>query len=132
MAENQPSFSVKSFYDFLVKRKLMGSRCSKCNTLFVPPRPLCPRCGSVKLSWVELSGKGKLATFTVVHVGPAELASETPYVVGVVELDEGPKVSSRITGVDANKPESIRIMIPMAVDFIIKGEKAVLGFHPVA
>jgi uncharacterized OB-fold protein len=132
MAENQPSFSVKSFYDFLAKKKLMGVRCSKCSTLFAPPRPSCPKCGSAKLSWVELSGKGKLATFTAVHVGPAELASETPYVVGVVELAEGPKVSCRITGVDANKPESIRIRTPMTVDFIIKGEKAVLGFHPVA
>jgi hypothetical protein len=132
MAEDQPSFSVSSFYAYLAKKKLMGARCSKCNTLFAPPRPTCPKCGSAKLLWAELSGKGKLTTFTVVHVGPAELADETPYVVGVVELDEGPKVSCRITGVDANKPESIRIRAPMTVDFIIKGDKAVLGFRPIS
>jgi uncharacterized OB-fold protein len=131
VTETQPSFSVKSFYDFLHKKKLMGVRCAKCNTLFTPPRPMCPKCGSTKkLSWVELSGKGKLATFTVVHVGPAELAGEAPYVVGVAELREGPKVSCRITGVDPTKPESIKIGSPMTVDFIIKGEKAVLGFRP--
>jgi uncharacterized OB-fold protein len=132
MAENQPSFSVKSFYDFLVKRKLMGARCSKCSTLLVPPRPSCPKCGSTKLSWIEMSGKGKLATFTVVHVGTVELASDTPYVVGVVELSEGPKVSCRILGVDANKPESIKVGTPMTADFIVKADKAVLGFRPLA
>jgi uncharacterized OB-fold protein len=107
----------------------MGVKCSKCNSLFTPPRPTCPKCSSSRLLWVELSGKGKLATFTVVHVGPAELASETPYVVGVVELKEGPKVSCRITGFDPSKPESIKIGSPVSVDFIIKGDKAVLGFR---
>lgn len=130
MAESQPSFSVKSFYDFLGKKKLMGVKCSKCNKLFTPPRPMCPYCGSTKLSWVELKGDGKLATFTVVHVGPSELASETPYIVGVVELDEGPKVSCRITGIDPTKPDLIMLKSPMKADFIIKGEKAVLAFHP--
>ncbi|WXG43355.1 MAG: Zn-ribbon domain-containing OB-fold protein [Promethearchaeati archaeon SRVP18_Atabeyarchaeia-1] len=130
MAETQPSFSVKSFYDFLIKRKLMGVKCTKCNAVSAPPRPICPKCGSTKMSWVELSGKAKLTTFTVVHVGPSELASETPYVVGVAELSEGPKVSCRITGVDPTNPESIKIGSPMIVDFIIKGEKAVLGFRP--
>jgi len=130
MAESQPSFSVKSFYDFLGKGKLMGVKCSKCNNLFTPPRPMCPYCGSTNLSWIELSGNGKLATFTVIHVGPSELANETPYIVGVVELDEGPKVSCRIAGIDPSKPDSIKLKSPMKADFIIRGGKAVLAFRP--
>lgn len=132
MSEPQPSFSVKSFYDFLGKSKLMGVRCLKCNKLFTPPKPMCPYCDSTNLSWVELSGKGKLVTFTVIHVGPSELANETPYIVGVVELNEGPKVSCRITGIDPSKPDLIELKSPMKADFIIKGEKAVLAFHPVS
>ena len=132
MSEQIPSFSVKSFYDFLGQRKLMGVKCQKCNFVFTPPRPTCPHCESTKLTWIELSGKGKIATYTVIHVGPSELSSETPYVIGVVGLNEGPKVSCRITGVDPSKPETIKIGAPVAVDFIIKGEKKVLGFHPSA
>jgi hypothetical protein len=131
MAENQSSFSMKSIYNFPVKRKLMSARYSRCSTLYVPPKPSCPKCASAKVSWEELRGKGKLATFTVGHVGPADPASETPCVVGIVELDEGPKVSCRILDVDANKPESIRIKTPMTVDFVIKREKAVPRFIPV-
>lgn len=132
MLEQIPSFSVKSFYDFLGKRKLMGVKCLKCNFVFAPPRPICPHCGSTRLAWMELSGKGKIATYTVIHVGPSELSSETPYVVGVVGLSEGPKVSCRIVGVDPSKPETIKIGSPVTVDFIIKGEKTVLAFHPAA
>jgi len=130
LIETQPSFSVQSFYYFLSKRKLMGVKCLKCSTVFTPPRPTCTHCSSTRLQWTELSGKGKLATFTVIHVGPAELASETPYIVGVVQLDEGPKVSCRVIGLATDKPESIRIGSPMLVDFIIKGEKVVLAFRP--
>jgi hypothetical protein len=132
MTEQIPSFSVKSFYDFLGKRKLMGVRCLKCNSIFTPPRPTCPHCESSKLTWIELSGKGKIATYTVIHVGPSELSSETPYIIGVVGLNEGPKVSCRLIGMDPNKPETIKIGLPVTVDFIIKGEKTVLAFHPAA
>lgn len=132
MTEQIPSISVKSFYDFLGKKKLMGVKCMKCNSIFTPPRPTCLHCESNKLTWIELSGKGKIATYTVIHVGPSELSSETPYVIGVVELNEGPKVSCRITGVDPSKPEMIKIGTPVTVDFIIKGEKTVLGFYPAA
>jgi hypothetical protein len=132
MSEEIPSFSVRSFYNFLNKRKLMGARCLKCNSVFTPPRPTCPHCESTKLTWIELSGKGKIATYTVIHVGPSELSNETPYVIGVVTLNEGPKISCRINGVDPSKPETIKIGSPVAVEFISKGEKTVLGFHPVA
>jgi hypothetical protein len=132
MSEEIPSFSVKSFYDFLGKKKLMGVKCQKCNSIFTPPRPACPRCESTKLTWIELSGKGKIATYTVIHVAPPELSTEAPYVVGVVGLEEGPKISCRITGVDPSKPETIKIGSPVAVEFISKGEKTVLGFHPAA
>jgi hypothetical protein len=132
MSDQIPSFSVKSFYDFLGQRKLMGVKCQKCNFVFTPPRPTCPHCESSKLTWIELSGKGKIATYTVIYVGPSELSSETPYVIGVVALNEGPKVSCRITGVDPSKPETIKIGSPVTADFIIKGEKRVLGFHPAA
>jgi uncharacterized OB-fold protein len=132
MSEPQPSFSVKSFYDFLGKKKLMAAKCSKCNKVFTPPKPMCPYCDSTNLSWVELSGNGKLVTFTVVYVGPSELTNETPYIVGVVELNEGPKISCRVTGVDPGKPDSIELESPMKADFIIKGEKAVLAFRPIS
>ena len=68
---------------------------------------VCPHCHSTNLEWVETSGKGKLAGFTVVYIAPTFMVEQgygrdKPYVSGIVELEEGVKISARITGFDAN------------------------------
>jgi uncharacterized OB-fold protein len=79
------------------------------------------------MEWVELSGKGKLAGYTVICGGPSFMVKagygrDNPYVTGIVELVEGPKISARILGVDAKKPESIRIGASLSVEFLEQGE----------
>ena len=120
-------FTAASFEQYLAEGKLMASRCSDCGTLNLPPRAICPRCHSENLQWTETSGKGKLAGFTVISIAPTFMIEQgygrdNPYVSGVVELDEGVKISARITGVDAAKPEDIKVGTPLTVDFITVGE----------
>ena len=50
-----------SFEQFLGEEKLMGARCSACNTLFVPPRSVCVKCYSSRMAWTEVKGTGTLA-----------------------------------------------------------------------
>ena len=74
------------------------------------------------MEWVELKGNGKLAAFTAITVGPSYTLEEgysrnNPYVVGIVEMEEGPKISSRIKGLDARKPENIKVGTPLVVEF---------------
>jgi uncharacterized OB-fold protein len=107
-------FSDISYEKLLGEEKLAGSRCAKCNALFVPPKPICTKCYGTQMEWVEMSGKGKLFAFTVITVCPPAMAAEgysrtNPYCTGVVELDEGARVDARIEGVDATKPETIRV-----------------------
>jgi uncharacterized OB-fold protein len=111
----------------------MGSRCARCGQLHLPPRAICPHCFSEELEWVELAGQGKLAAFTVIYVGPTPMnnagySRENPYVSGIVELAEGPKISAQILGVDAKHPETIRIGLPLTIDFIQRGEQNYLAF----
>jgi len=120
-------FTAASFDQYLAEGKLMASRCADCGTLNLPPRAICPKCHSENLEWTETSGKGKLAGFTVVSIAPTFMIEQgygrdKPYVSGVVELDEGVKISARITGVDATKPEEIKVGTPLTVDFILVGE----------
>jgi uncharacterized OB-fold protein len=124
--EKKP-FNDASYEQYLNDRRIMGSRCKKCNALALPPRPICVSCHGSDLEWVELKGKGKLAGFTSIMVAPPAMAREgfgrnNPYVVGVVELDEGVKAVSRITGVDAKNPDQIRVGMPLQADFASKGE----------
>jgi len=120
-------FTSASYNQFLGEKKLMASKCTKCGALYLPPRPLCIKCFGSEMEWVEMKGKGKLAAFTTIYVGPTFMLEEgydrnNPYCTGVVELEEGPGISARILGVDAKKPEEIKIGTPLAVDFVERGE----------
>lgn len=132
----QRSFTHASFSQFLKEKKLMGSRCLKCGALYLPPRPICPKCFSQEMEWAEFKGRGKLAGFTCIAVGLSRMIAEgytreNPYCSGVVELDEGVKISARLLGLDAKRPEGIKIGIPLQVEFIERGEQTFLGFKPV-
>ena len=132
-------FNDISYERFVSEDRLMGSKCRKCGALSVPPRPICIKCHGSEMEWVEMKGKGKLAAFTCVAIGPPFMIKEGydrkhPYVSGVVELEEGAKVVARIEGIDATKPEAIRIGAPLKIEFLHRGEgensTTFLAFRP--
>jgi uncharacterized OB-fold protein len=123
----QRPFNDISYEQFLNEEKLMGSRCKKCGALFVPLRSICIKCYATEMEWVEMKGKGKLAAFTCISVGPPFMIAEgydrkRPYCSGVVALEEGTRVVARIEGVDGSKPETIKIGAPLQVEFLHRGE----------
>ena len=129
-------FNSASFYQFLAEKKLMAARCRNCGVLYLPPHPICTKCHGPDMEWVESKGKGKLAAFTVIAVGPSftldeGYSRENPYLVGIVELDEGPKVSGRIHGIDPGKPEDIKVGTPLTIEFMEpeEGKKCYLTFN---
>jgi uncharacterized OB-fold protein len=120
-------FSAAAFDQYLAEHKLMAARCAKCGGVYAPPRAICPKCRSEEMEWVETSGRGKLAGFTVIYSGPTFMVEQgfdrkTPYVSGIVELEEGGFISARITGLDVSKPAEIKIGTPLTVDFVEFGE----------
>ncbi len=128
-----------SYEAYLQEEKLMGSQCGRCGARFLPPRPICTECHGPEMDWAEVEGKGKLASFTCIAVGPPSMKAEgfdrdNPYCLGVVELDGGERVVARILGVDARNPDSIRIGTPLCVKILHRGEgeqvRAVLAFEP--
>jgi len=132
-------FNDISYERFLSEDKLMGSRCQKCGALSVPPRSICIKCYGSEMDWLEMKGKGKLAAFTSIAIGPPFMIKEGydrkhPYVSGVVELEEGVKVVARVEGVDGSKPETIKIGTPLRVEFLHRGEgenpMTFLAFRP--
>ena len=120
-------FSAAAFDQYIAEHKLMAARCTKCGGLYVPPRAICPKCQSEELEWIETSGRGKLAAFTVIWSGPTFMIEQgfdrkNPYISGIVELEEGVRISARITGIDPTKPAEIKIGTPLNVDFVEFGE----------
>jgi uncharacterized OB-fold protein len=132
-------FNDISYEQFLSEEKLMGSRCKECGVLSVPPRSICTKCYGSEMKWVEMKGKGELAAFTCIAIGPPFMIKEGydrkhPYVCGVVELQEGVRVVARIEGVDGSQPETIKIGTPLRVEFLRRREgdssTTFLAFRP--
>ena len=124
------SFTIKSFYNFLGDRKLMGVKCLDCSNLMVPPRMICTECKGRRLEWFEFKGDGKLETFTVIHVAPTIFKDKAPYVLGIVRLEEGPMITGRVTNVDPKEPENIKVGMKVRVDFVQELGQTYLAFRP--
>ncbi|MFZ0450851.1 MAG: Zn-ribbon domain-containing OB-fold protein [Desulfatiglandaceae bacterium] len=135
----QRPFSDISYERFLGEEKIMGSKCTKCDAVFVPPRPICTQCHGSEMEWVEIKGMGKLSAFTCIAVGPPFMIAQgfnrkNPYVSGVVELEKGVRVDARIQGVDAGRPDEIKVGMPMKAMFLHErhGDESItyLAFEP--
>jgi uncharacterized OB-fold protein len=79
--------------------RLLLQRCRACGAVRFYPRLLCPTCSSDDAEWVEASGRGRVHSFTVIHRPPAPaFAGRVPYVVALIDLDEGPRMMANIVG----------------------------------
>ncbi len=90
--------------------RLEGSACQTCGTLSFPPRDVCPHCGSDAVEPQRLAGRGKVFSFTVLYQGPESFDGGVPYTVGLIDLDEGPRVTAMLTDVS---PEQVTIDMPV-------------------
>ena len=125
--ESARPITVASFNLFLSEHRLMATRCPSCQSLFLPPRAICPVCHGMELEWTALNGSGKLAAFTSIYVGPSVMCAagydrNNPYLAGIAQLAEGVKISARILGLDARTPDVGWIGLPLTVEFIDCGE----------
>lgn len=120
MSEKQ--FTVQSYTDFMNEKKLMGAKCKDCGNIDLPPRIICSKCFKHNLEWVEVEGKGKLATFSTIHIGSSFMnargySPKKPYCFGTVDLDAGVSIGAHIKGVNELDPESIKIGMRLKVAF---------------
>ena len=113
MSENIP-FTVSSFYKFVSEKRLMAAKCNECGTVLLPPKPMCTKCLSTNLQWIELEGAGKLLSYTVIYIAPEQFQSITPYTVGIIELKNGLRLPGMIRDVNA---EEIRVGMDLKIDF---------------
>lgn len=85
------------FWAAAQKGRLVVQRCAECGELRYPPTGRCPRCLSAEWGWHEVSGRGELLSYVVVHQKyHAAWADRVPYNVVLVQLDEGPRMFSNV------------------------------------
>ena len=86
--------------------RLVGEMCAGCGKLLFPRVAVCPGCGSVDLEEVGLRGMGRVVTWTVVRNPPEGYEKYSPFVVALVELDDGARVLSQVVDVEPDEVEA--------------------------
>lgn len=85
--------------------RLEADKCKQCGHISFPPRLVCPKCKAKTFETVQLGREGKILTFTIICVGPDKFSKETPYVVAIIELNDGVRLTSQVTDCDVDKVE---------------------------
>lgn len=126
----QPGISddTRFFWEGLKQGRLLAQRCDDCDTLRHPPGPVCTACHSFAWSAVELSGRGSLHSWTVVHHA-AHPAFEYPHVIGLIDLEEGIRIVAPLEGISGEPSPDMRLEV---VFHDVVGEERLPGFRPLA
>ena len=102
------------FWAGTARGELRIQRCGGCGELRHPPGPMCPACGETKPEFVVASGRGSVYSF-VVHHHPPVPGRSLPFVVALVELEEGVRMLAELVDVP---PSSVRVGLPVAAGFV--------------
>jgi len=127
-----PDPDTQPFWEGCRAHRLMIQRCLSCGTPRFPPGPFCAQCRSREAEWIAASGRGRVFSWIVVeHPVPGDVyRADVPYVVALIDLDEGVRMASNIVGCD---PHAIAADMPVRVSFEQVSETVTLPrFRPEA
>ena len=109
-----PTDCSRPFWEGTRAGRLLVPKCGDCAFYRWTPQPACPRCLSEDFEWAEVSGRGDIYSFSVVHRSSDPIVFPDPYVVAVIRLEEGPAMLSTIGGCPS---EEVRVGMPVEVTF---------------
>ena len=110
-----PNEVSQPFWDAAKRHELQIQRCNACGTHIFYPREACSECLAADLIWIPVSGKGTLYSYTIAQAPthPA-FADDVPYVIAIVELAEGPHITTNLVGC---QPDQVTIGMPVVTSF---------------
>lgn len=123
----KPTETSRPFWDAAKQHRLQLQHCGGCQSFIYYPRDRCPHCLSDQLEWRPVSGKGKVYSYTTVRRASVRSFADKPYVLAIVELDEGIRMTTNIEA----PPESVKIGMPVTVFFDdVTPERTLVKFKP--
>ena len=127
----QPTPEAQPFWDAVRRHELMLPRCKACGQLHYYPKVLCPACLSRDLEWVRCTGRGRVYSYVINHRPVYGFGGESPNVIAVVELEEGPRIMGTMTGIGPDRRQ-LRVNMPVEILFQDVGEAlTTFMFRPV-
>jgi uncharacterized OB-fold protein len=123
----EPTALSAPFWSAAARGELILQQCTVCGNLQWTPQRACRTCLSLDLGWTKVSGQGVLYSYSVV-TRPQSPAFTAPYIVAIVQLDEGPRMLTDLVGVD---PAAVSIGMAVQVSFETVGNIGLYHFTPV-
>ena len=124
---------TKPFWAATARDEQLAAQCEDCASLIWYPRSVCPECGGLRTRWQQVSGRGRVYSYTVNHRGEGPYRDCAPYVLAYVELDEGPRLMTNIVaaGDSAGLVGELAVGLPVEVVFHDTGQGSALPrFRP--
>ena len=114
------------FFQGAMEGRLMLMKCSDCGAFRIPSRHHCDECLSPNFTWEQASGRGTVRTFGIMHQR-YHPGFQTPYNVTIVELEEGPRITTNIVGISN---DAIRVDMPVVLEWERHEDVALPKFRP--
>jgi uncharacterized OB-fold protein len=123
-----PTVVSAPFWDAAKQHRLLIQQCGKCAQTIFYPRLRCPHCWSNDLSWIEASGKGEVASYTIIHKpGHPAFAAGAPYIVALIDLEERVRLLSNVVDCPIDQ---VHVGMPVTVQWVEQGDFTLPKFQP--
>lgn len=124
MFRESPIIRWRNYSD---RYKLTGYRCTKCGATYFEKKGVCV-CGNLDYGELQFSGKGKIVAFTKVHSGPSMFEEQAPYCVGIIDLEEGARMTAQIVDTKYSELKIGQEVQAVFRKFYKSGEKGVIHY----
>ena len=125
----KPTPETQPYWDGALAGELRIQRCTPCREFYFYPRPFCTRCLSTDVHWIKVSGRARLHSYVINHRAAPGFEAEAPYVIAIVELEEGPRMMANLVDVEP-RPERLLLDMDLEVAFAPRGNLRIPVFCP--
>jgi len=123
----EPVVTQRKFFEQAGQGQLTAVRCGRCGALAIPPKQFCPECSQRAWEPTSLSGRGTIASYTVIRVAPRSHAGEVPYAIAAVQLEEGVSMLGRVVDIPLEK---LAVGLPVRFRPLTYNGQTTVGFGP--
>ncbi|MFK0156622.1 Zn-ribbon domain-containing OB-fold protein [Streptomyces sp. NPDC090499] len=120
---------TQEYWEATARHELLIQRCVTTGKTFTYPRRYSPYVVGGEVEWVRASGRGRLYSYVINNLPGPGYQDETPYVIAIVELAEGPRVLANLVDIEPT-PGALRIDMPLEAVFEPRGELTIVQFRP--
>lgn len=122
----KPTPETLPFWKGLKEGRFELPFCTSCDKAHFYPRIICPHCGADGIEWRAASGRGQIHTYVISHKAPKGWTGNVPYVIAVVELEEGPRMLTNLDMAETPTLENVRIGMPVSLSPRVVTEQVTL------